>query len=195
MKDSQDGFRLHIGMRNIKTAISATLCALIYFLIDRNPTFACIGAIFGMGSDMNNSKLNGGNRLFGTIFGGVIGMLLFRIYIIFYPNGGTHYALFMFLFAGILLLVLMSLFFHWPGAIQPGGVVLCIILFNTPVETYVAYSLNRIFDTAFGVILSIAINQLFPRERVVRFLYKLGIHELEDMETMQDTQEEPTPYF
>ncbi len=195
MKDSQDGFRLHIGMRNIKTAISATLCALLYFLIGRNPTFACIGAIFGMGSDMNNSKLNGGNRLFGTIFGGVIGMLLFRIYIIFYPNGGTHYALFMLLFAGILLLVLMSLFFHWPGAIQPGGVVLCIILFNTPVETYVAYSLNRIFDTAFGVILSIAINQLFPRERVVRFLYKLGIHELEDMETIQDTQEEPTPYF
>ena len=128
MQNSQDKFRLHIGMRNVKTAISATLCALLYFLVDRNPTFACIGAIFGMGSDMNNSKLNGGNRLFGTVFGGVIGMLLFRIYIIFYPDGGTHYALLIFLFIGTLLLVLMSLFFRWPGAIQPGGVVLCIIL-------------------------------------------------------------------
>ena len=76
----------------------------------------------------------------------------------------------------------MSLFFRWPGAIQPGGVVLCIILFNTPVETYISYSLNRIFDTAFGVILSIVINHLFPRERVVRFLNKLGVHELDDME-------------
>lgn len=186
MKDSQNGFRLHIGMRNIKTAISSTLCALIYFLIGRNPTFACIGAIFGMGSDMNNSKLNGGNRLFGTIFGGIIGMLLFRIYIIFYPKGGYNYTLLLFLFIGVLFLVLMSLFFHWPGAIQPGGVVLCIILFNTPVATYVSYSLNRIFDTAFGVILSIAINQLFPRERVVFFLNKLGVHELDDLETMQD---------
>jgi uncharacterized membrane protein YgaE (UPF0421/DUF939 family) len=184
MQNSQDKFRLHIGMRNVKTAISATLCALIYFLIDRNPTFACIGAIFGMGSDVNNSKLHGGNRLFGTIFGGVIGMLLFRIYIIFYPDGGTHYAMLIFLFIGTLLLVLMSLFFRWPGAIQPGGVILCIILFNTPVATYVSYSLNRIFDTAFGVILSIVINHLFPRERVVRFLNKLGVHKLDDMEEL-----------
>ena len=182
MQDAQQKFRLHIGMRNVKTAISATLCALIYFMIDRNPTFACIGAIFGMGSDMNNSKLNGGNRLFGTIFGGVIGMLLFRIYIIFYPEGGYSYPLLIFLFIGTLLLVLMSLFFKWPGAIQPGGVVLCIILFNTPVATYISYSLNRIFDTAFGVILSIVINLLFPRERVVRFLNKLGVHKLDDLE-------------
>ncbi len=183
MHDSKTNFRLHIGMRNLKTAISATLCALLYFFVDRNPTFACIGAIFGMGSDMNDSKLNGGNRLFGTIFGGIIGMLLFRIYIIFYPDGETHFALLAFLFIGVLILIMMSLFFHWPGAIQPGGVVLCILLFNTPVETYIAYSLNRIFDTAFGVILSIAINYLFPRNRIVCFLHKLGVHELDDSET------------
>ena len=30
MQNSQDKFRLHIGMRNVKTAISATLCALLY---------------------------------------------------------------------------------------------------------------------------------------------------------------------
>lgn len=180
--NSQNKFRLHIGMRNIKTALSATLCALIYFLFDRNPTFACIGAIFGMGSDMGNSILNGGNRLFGTIIGGVLGMILFPIYIIFYPDGGYHYALLIFVFIGTLLLILTSLFFKWPGAIQPGGVVLCIILFNTPVDTYVSYSLNRMFDTAFGVILSIVINLLFPRERVVRFLNKIGVHKLDDME-------------
>ncbi len=174
-------FRLHIGMRNVKTAIAATLCALIYFIIDRNPTFACIGAIFGMGSDTDNSKLNGGNRLFGTIIGGVIGMLLFPLYLIFYPEGGMHYPLLIFLFIGTVLLVLTSLFFRWPGAIQPGGVVLCIILFNTPVDTYIQYSLNRMFDTGFGVVLAIAINVLFPRERVVRFLNKLGVHELDEL--------------
>lgn len=182
MKKIQPKFRLHIGMRNMKTAIAATLCALLYFMVDRNPTFACIGAVFGMGSDTEDSKLNGGNRLFGTIIGGVIGMLLFPIYIFFYPDGGYHYPLLIFLFIGVILLVLSSLFFGWPGAIQPGGVVLCIILFNTPVATYVSYSLNRIFDTAFGVIFAILINILFPRERVVRFLNKLGVHELDDME-------------
>ena len=100
MQNSQDKFRLHIGMRNVKTAISATLCALIYFLIDRNPTFACIGAVFGTGSDMSGSKLHGGNRFFGTIIGGVLGMLLYRIYIIFYPDGLFHYPLLIFLFIG-----------------------------------------------------------------------------------------------
>ena len=185
-------FRLHIGMRNVKTAIAATLCALIYFIIDRNPTFACIGAIFGMGSDTDNSKLNGGNRLFGTIIGGVIGMLLFPLYLIFYPEGGMHYPLLIFLFIGTVLLVLTSLFFRWPGAIQPGGVVLCIILFNTPVDTYIQYSLNRMFDTGFGVVLAIAINVLFPRERVVRFLNKLGVHELDELDDTKPNDEKNT---
>lgn len=39
-----------LGQRSIKTAIVATLIVLIYAVIpDHNPTFACIGAIFGMG--------------------------------------------------------------------------------------------------------------------------------------------------
>ena len=39
-----------IGMRNIKTALAAALCAFFYYFLDRSPAFACIGAIFGMGS-------------------------------------------------------------------------------------------------------------------------------------------------
>lgn len=185
MLDNQQKFCLHIGMRNVKTAISATLVALIYFIIDRNPTFACIGAIFGMGSDMNNSKLHGGNRSFGTIIGGVIGMLLFHIYVHFFPDGSNRYIILLLLFIGTLLLIKTSLFFKWPGAIQPGGVVLCIILFNTPVDTYVSYSLNRMLDTAIGVVVSLIINWLFPRERVVKFLNKLNLHELDKLDNLE----------
>ena len=167
--NNNEPFQFHIGMRNIKTAIAATLCALLYYPFDRNPTFACIGAIFGIGNDMDNSKLNGGNRLFGTIIGGVLGMLLFRIYISFYPEGGTELLLFLLLFIGVILLILTSLYLKWPGAIQPGGVVLCIILFNTPVDTYITYSLNRMFDTGIGVVIALLINLIFPRERIVRW--------------------------
>ena len=63
-------------MRNIKTAITATLVALVYLLIGRDPTFACIGVVFGTGSDMKDSWLNGGNRFFGTVIGGVIGIII-----------------------------------------------------------------------------------------------------------------------
>ena len=150
-----------MGMRNVKTAIAAAVCALIYYFIDRSPAFACIGAIFGMGSDLENSKLHGGNRLFGTIIGGLLGILLFRIYLIFYPDGRPTLLMVLLVFIGTLLLVAFCQIF-WIGGVQPGGVVLCIILFNTPVETYVSYALNRMFDTAVGVIIALFVNSILP---------------------------------
>ena len=170
MNESQNNTRIHIGMRNIKTALAATLCALLYFLVDQNPTFACIGAIFGMGSDMGNSKLNGGNRFFGTIIGGFVGMALFRFYILFVPDGSYTWLLLVMLFVGVIMLILASQLFHWVGAIQPGGVVLCIILFNTPVDTYISYSVNRMIDTGIGVAIALLVNWLLPRERTDRWL-------------------------
>ena len=170
----KENFRLHIGQRNIKTAFATALTAAFYFLIHRNPTFACIGAIFGTGNSMENSCLHGGNRFFGTLIGGILGMLLFRIYIIFYPDGSTHIAMLPFVFVGVVALIVLSQMF-WVGAVQPGGVVLCIILFNTPVDTYVSYSLNRIFDTGVGVLIALIVNWLLPRERMDRIIALLKL--------------------
>ena len=156
-----------VGMRTIKTATAAAICALIYFFFDRSPAFACIGAIFGLGANMEHSKLNGGNRLFGTIIGGVIGMGLFRVYLIFHPEGGRSLLLVPLVFIGTILLIVLCQIF-WVGGVQPGGVVLCILLFNTPPETYITYALNRIFDTGVGVVVALFINKYFPRDRVER---------------------------
>ena len=65
------------------------------------------------------------------------------------------------MFVGTVLLIVLCQIF-WVGGVQPGGVVLCIILFNTPVDTYVSYALNRIFDTAVGVIAALVVNSMFP---------------------------------
>jgi uncharacterized membrane protein YgaE (UPF0421/DUF939 family) len=159
-------------MRTTKTAAAAALCALVYYFLDRSPAFACIGAIFGLGSDMENSKLNGGNRLFGTIIGGVIGMVLFRIYLIFYPEGGYSLLLVPLVFIGTILLIVLCQVF-WVGGVQPGGVVLCILLFNTPVDTYISYALNRIFDTGVGVVAALLINKYLPREKLEVWLEKV----------------------
>lgn len=161
MKKEKSHF--HIGMRNMKTAIAATLCALLYFPFDRNPTFACIGAIFGIGSNMKHSLRDGGNRLAGTVIGGFLGMGLFGIYHMIHPPGSTRPLLFLFLFIGLIILVIVSRICRCPGAIPAGGVVLCIILFNTPFDSYVEYSFNRMFDTAFGVAIGLLVN-LVPRE-------------------------------
>lgn len=167
--------KFHIGMRNVVTALSATLCALIYMPFNRNPAFACIGAVFGTGTNMGTSWLYGGNRLFGTIFGGLVGMALFSIYAQFYPEGGLHPLMLLLLPIGIIVMILACVYFKWPGAVQPGGVMLCIVLFNQSADSYVMYSINRIVDTAFGVLVAMGVNWLLPRSRVVRWMDKLNL--------------------
>ena len=180
MDNSNKIRRFKIGQQNIKSAIATTLVALLYLLVlvDRNPTFACIGAIFGTGTSMSNSRLNGGNRFFGTIIGGLLGMGLFRLYIMIYPDGKTRPLMLLFTFVGVVLLIFISRIF-WVGAVQPGGVVLCILLFNSPVDTYVSYSVNRIIDTGIGVLVALVVSWLLPRERMYKIMRALHLKKKE----------------
>lgn len=144
-----------IGMRSIKTAISATLCAALYVLIGRNATFACIGAVFGMESDTSDKPWRtGGNRLIGTIIGGCLGMGLFYIN----QRLTGKLAEILLLMVGIILLIYISQLLGCAGAIQGGAVVFYIVMLNTPGDQYIAYALNRMLDTAVGVGMSVLIN-------------------------------------
>lgn len=159
-----------LGQRSLKTALAAAILALLYLPLDRNPTFACIGAIFGMGNGMEESRRSGGNRAIGTILGGFLGLGLFWVEHRGFPHG--NYLLRVALMClGVILLVWSSVFFRWPGAVQPGGVVLCIILFNTP-DDHIAYALRRMVDTAAGVLFALAVNALLDRSRVDRWLHR-----------------------
>lgn len=100
---------LHIGWRTIKTAVAATLVAMVYCAVGRNPAFACIGVIFGIGSDMKDSIKNGGNRLFGTLIGGLLSIAVFRLYLIFFPHGDHTVWLALFLGLGIVALIQLCL--------------------------------------------------------------------------------------
>ena len=161
-----------IGMRNIKTATAAALCALVYYFFDRSPAFACIGAIFGMGSDYDMSKLHGGNRFFGTLVGGFIGMALFAVYAELFPDGSNRWVLIPLIFVGVVILIVACQYI-WVGGIQPGGVVLCIILFNTPMDTYISYALNRILDTGIGVLAALFVNGMLPGGFTFGFMHRL----------------------
>ncbi len=159
-----------LGLRSIKTALAVTLTALLYALLPgRNPTFACIGAIFGLGSDMGDSWRNGGNRLIGTVIGGFLGLGLYEVEHLLAPDGNYLLRLPL-VFVGVLALVALAVLFHWPGAVQPGGVVLCIILFNIPAN-HIDYALDRMLDTAVGVLIALLVNLLLPRRRLERWLH------------------------
>lgn len=159
-----------LGLRSLKTALATMLTALLYAPFpNANPTFACIGAIFGMGVDMQDSRRSGGNRFFGTIIGGFIGLGLFRLEHLFCPEGNYWLKLLM-VFLGIIILIALCVRFHWPGGVQPGGVVLCIILFNTP-PNYINYAIDRMIDTGIGVLISLLVNYEFSRKRVETWLH------------------------
>ena len=151
-----------VGMRTVKTALAVALCTLVYTFVGRSPAFACIGVIFGMGYNLEDARKNGGNRLFGTIIGGMVGILFFRLYLVFVPDGHLTLLMVPFVFVGTIILIMACQMF-WVGGVQPGGVVLCILLFNTPVATYIDYAMNRIFDTAVGVLIALFVSYVFPR--------------------------------
>lgn len=180
---------LHVGQRSIKTAAAATLCALPYLIVGADPSFACIGAIFGLGSDMSMSRLNGGNRFFGTVIGGFIGILLYRMYLVLVPTGVRTLWQLLFLFAGIVVLILCCQLFKWPGGIQPGGVVLCIVMFQKDPSIYLEYSIFRMIDTGVGVACALFVNWYFTRERVERIMTRLHLpHRVEEVVHMDETE-------
>lgn len=162
-----------IGMRNLKTALSATLCAVLYAFVGRNPTFACIGAVFGMGSSLESSYESGGNRFVGTIIGGFLGIGFFYLSSFF---EGMPAKIF-FLAAGIIALVYLSVILHCAGAIQAGSVVFFIVMLNTPENEYISYGLNRMADTGFGVGMSLLINYLLPRRLCDRIAGRGAVEE------------------
>lgn len=176
-----------IGLRNLKTAIAATLCAFIYAFIDRNPTFACIAAVFAMNTDLQSSWETGGNRLWGTIIGGFVGMLFFYVFKQFpllFPESELMSEL-IFMFIGIIVMILISQIFHVNGSIPSGSVVFYIVMLNTPENQYISYALNRMLDTGIGVIISILVNIALPRELFEGFSSKPQ-NEREQTETQED---------
>ena len=168
-----------IGMRNLKTAIAATLCALLYAIVDRNPTFACMSAVFAMNTNLQSSWKTGGNRLWGTIIGGFTGMLFFyffKSFSVFFPRSGLLSESF-FLFRGIIVMILFCQFFGVNDCIPSGSVVFYIVMLLTPADEYITYPLNRMLDTGIGVLMSILVNIALPRELFERFMSRRALDE------------------
>ena len=185
-------FRLHVGWRNIKTSVTAMLVAMVLLGGIKRigsvseklvPFMALFYIVLALGvmvlnverlpyvfesiiaGAFNPAAFTGG-RLFGTLIGGLLSIAVFWVYLHFYPQGGHSMLLAVLLGIATVILILLCQYF-WPGGVQPGGVVLCIVLYSTPVETYVSYALNRILDTTIGVIVALLVNYFLPRERVV----------------------------
>ena len=152
-----------VGMRVVKTVISCLLVALVYeYLLDgRNPCFACIGAVYGMGSQFQEGFHNGFNRFVGTFLGGLRVIPFYWLYVNT-PFGIPNY---IYMAAGLFCVSYLNLAFGANNAIQPGTVVYFVVMFTQPLTGYVSYTIARIIDTGVGVLFSLVITMLHPSEK------------------------------
>ena len=153
-----------VGMRTVKTVISATLIAIVYQLINDhtplsvNPCFACIGAVFGMGNVWKGGLQSGGNRFVGTLIGGLV---VIPVYWLTHLSG-LPIPEWIAVAVGLFLVLYAHQMFRANGAIQPGAVVFFVVLDTVVPERYITYTVARIIDTGIGVALSLAINKIWP---------------------------------
>lgn len=142
-----------VGMRLIKTCVSCLIVALIYkyLLNDRNPCFACIGAVYGLGYQFTDGFKNGFNRFIGTLIGGLLVIPFYWLYV--HTPFGIPDAVYLIL--GLFCVIYLHLIVGAGSAIQPGTVVYFVVMFTQPATGYISYTIARIIDTGVGAIVSL----------------------------------------
>lgn len=164
-----------VGMRIFKTLGAVLLvCAAYGLLGGRNPCFACIGAVFGMGSFWREGVRRGGNRFLGTLLGGLVVIPFYWLY----TNRPFGLPGHLYLVLGLFCVIYINLLFGAHSAIQPAAVVYFVVMFTVTKDRYVSYTIARILDTGIGVLAGLAINRLFPSPRDAR--------DTEDAEAMRE---------
>ena len=145
-----------------RTALTVSITLLIYkFLLgDRNPCFALIGAVYGVGSQFEEGFHNGVNRFIGTFVGGLM-VIPFYGLCNSQPFGVPD---FVWLILGLCMVLWLNLTLGADSAIQPGTVVYFVVMFTIGKENVVSYTVSRILDTGGGVFVSLALTVLLPSE-------------------------------
>ncbi len=152
-----------VGLRTIKTLISIAIILFVYHLLDRNPCFACIGALFGMGNDYASGRKAGFTRALGTLIGGLL-VIPFYYLSINHPLGLPEE---IWMLIGIFFVIYINQIIGSTVAIQPASVVYFVVFCTVNQDNYLIYILNRIVDTFLGVCLSLLINTIHkpPKDR------------------------------
>lgn len=150
------------GLRLFKTCLSCLLVSLIYMYLlpQRNPCFACIGAVYAMGSQFHEGFKHGFNRFVGTLLGGLLVIPFYWLY--YHQPLGIPSSIYMVL--GLFLVIYVNILCGSNNAVQPATVVYFVVLYTQGEASYVAYTLARILDTGIGAAFSLGLNMLIPSE-------------------------------
>ena len=130
-----------IRSRMWRTALAALITVIIYeyILNKRNPCFALIGAVYGVGSQFEEGFHNGINRVIGTLVGGLLVIPFYELYIrqLFgIPD-------WIWLVLGLCLVLWCNFALGADSAIQPGIVIYFVVMFTVGKERVFLYTIAR----------------------------------------------------
>ncbi|MGL5714782.1 MAG: FUSC family protein [Paraclostridium sp.] len=142
-----------IGMRNIKTGIAVMICVLLGDIILENVFFAVVACIISMQNTVKASFKTGMNRIRGTIVGGIVGFLFALVM----PGNPILCGL------GIMTTIYMCNLLNIRLATNVACVTFTAIQIGVSTSNPIAYSISRVIDTSFGVMIAIIVNSFIAR--------------------------------
>ncbi|MFV0288305.1 MAG: FUSC family protein [Mycoplasmatales bacterium] len=162
------------GLRNIKTALSVVICALTIQLfniltgLEIEYFYAGITAVFTMQQTNDQSKHRARSRLWGTLIGAmvaiVIGIIRFDILKIDSPVLAEIFNT-LYLFLGIIVTIWIIDYFNLTFGVMI-GCVMVISSFTIHEEYYILYTILRGIETFYGAYVSLIINKyIFPYKK------------------------------
>ena len=155
------------GLRNIKTALAASLCIVLYLLIGRveGLALACIAVFICVQDSVDKSWKVAWERTLGTILGGAFASVVGTIYLL-----ERHVAFAAVVaFVGMVLYIFLCAHLKIEGSIVIGLATYVIILFEPQTGMGpLLLALNRTLDTLVGIAVGCTVNILLARPRPER---------------------------
>ena len=172
--------KFRIGPRTLKTALAVTLSIIMvsfYGSSTSNLIFATIGALSAMGATFKESLQSCFSQIAGVLFGVVAGVLLLSMHMPPLIASGI----------GIIIVITFYNFIHLH--IPPTlACIVVVTICNLTTTTPFVYAIERIWDTAIGLIIGMLINLfIYPYDNskqirnTIQRLDKELIKYLEDM--------------
>ncbi|MGL5351694.1 MAG: FUSC family protein [Clostridium sp.] len=155
-----DNFKLpKIGLRNIKTAISVSICLIIF---SKDPFFAAIAAVMCMQDTVENSVKFGVNRIVGTLIGGLTGLIFLYSTRFLHLEGLTP----VITGTGVVLVIYLSNLLKKPASSAMSSLVLIAIMIAPVTSNPFVYAFKRTIETSLGIIVTILVNKYIkpPKE-------------------------------
>lgn len=148
-----------IGLRTIKTALAVFLCLLLF---PSEPFFACMTTIFCLQDTSSNSRRMAFIRGFGTILGGSVGLCFlyvcrFAKQLIPIAYLGTV-CTYLIIAIGIIAVIYLLNLIKRQGCIPIACIVFLAVTTANADKAPVYYTLNRIIETLFGIVIGLLVN-------------------------------------